>query len=138
MQKLAKFIIGFSIVIVILCFVLLGLVSYIKPINNLLEDLSNIISFLGLLFSAIALLIAALAFQVGTLRPKLRLELEIEPWQGEINNFALPFNTETNLIDGSRPYTEWHLKIFNDGNATARYPVVQFFFMVLFLKNILS
>lgn len=126
MHKLANFIFVLSLAVILLCLGMLGLYSVIEPYNEFLSKFSNVASYLSLLFSAIALLVAALAFKIGTLRPKLRFE--IHPWQGEVNKLVLPYNFETNRVDGGRPNTEWYMYLFNDGNATARYPVIEMVF----------
>jgi hypothetical protein len=120
------FIIAFAIFILILCFALPTFAIYILPIDRFLGYFANIVSYFGLVFSAVALLIAALAFRVGVLRPKLRLE--IHPWQGEVNKLCLQVNKKTGAIEGSRPNHEWYIYLINDGNATARYPVVEIIF----------
>ena len=115
--------------------IVLGMLFYKNDlilIDQYLSTFYNIFAFIGLLFTVIAALIASLAYKNSVLRPKLRLGVSQYLHQGV--DHQLPINRVTNRVVLSRPLTEWFLTLYNTGEVSAKFPVVQVAFESVFFR----
>lgn len=94
-------------------------------INQQLGNISNIISIGSFLFSILAAVIALFAYKYSIQKPILNLR--ISQYLGNNKEFKMPLFHDKNgylRISAARPLTEFVITIENNGNSSARYPVV--------------
>lgn len=133
MNFFTKSLLILSITIIVIS-IIIGIFPFeFRALNNQLSYSSNLFSYLGMLFAAFALLIASLAYKVAILRPKLNLI--IWPWMGEENSLTLLTNKDTRQVPSVRPNTSLHFRLENNGQATAKYPVVEIIFKDAFFLD---
>lgn len=126
MELISKLLLFISIIIIIICIFLGIQPDTLKVFNESLQNSYNIFAYLAMLFAAIAILIACLAFEISVKKPKLKLS--IWPWQGQINKLELNVNINTKKVSITKPNTSFHFKLENNGQSSAKYPLVEIVF----------
>lgn len=89
--------------------------SYLKPFTNLLP-------FLSLMLACLTLIVAVFAYKSSVLRPLLTLQ--VTPLQQSSQEVSLPVDSD-NAILPVRPLTQWSIRLGNEGEASAKYPMVR-------------
>lgn len=87
--------------------------------------LVNTMSFLSFIFTGLALVVAIFAYKNSVLKPKL--SLEVIPLQQVDTQVKICVDLDGNVSAG-RPLNEWSLILSNDGEASAKYPMVKMMF----------
>lgn len=130
-KRTISFVLWTSIILCI-AYILLLLAPEIKPIKNLnthMNNISGLLAFSAVLFAALAFIIAVFAYRASVLRPNLKLV--IIPELGKPDELVLAVTKKDKMVDITRPKTSWRIWLRNDGDASARYPVVEMKFVGL-------
>lgn len=124
-DSISTIIVVLSILIVAITLGVLIFPEQYSRINKGLESFTNILSLLNFAFAWLALLIAIFAYKSSVLRP--RLSLRVIPLQQVEDQVKLRVDLDGNVSAG-RPLNEWSLILSNDGEASAKYPMVRMMF----------
>ena len=111
--------------LLVVTFVILFFSENLSSQNKKFADVSNIISIVSLLFSILAGLIALLAYKYSIRKPNLNVR--VGQYLGKDKEFKMPVVRDKNghlVISICRPLTEMFITIENNGNSSARYPVI--------------
>ncbi len=100
----------------------------IGQLDNKLKPLSNIVPVMSLLFAIGAMFIAFMSYKSSILRP--HLNLRFAPLQQTGTEVHLSIDKQ-GLVTGGRPLTEWEMWLENDGESSAKYPMVRIFFIFI-------
>lgn len=91
-------------------------------LDNYLKPYSNVLTFFSLIFAFLALAVATFAYKSSVLRPLLTLQ--VTPLQQTTPDIRL-FVDENSEVTIGRPLNIWSIHLANEGEASAKYPMVR-------------
>ena len=100
--------------------------TFVQSIDTRMRSIADISIFGAMVFSATALWVSALAYKSAVQRP--RLELKVRTLGGD-KKLVIPVHPNTGKILNRHNLATWRFFLHNNGDATARYPVVKIQFV---------
>lgn len=116
------------VISLLMVLVLIGMLffpDHFGQIDTYLKPFANILQFCSLLFALIALFVAILSYKSSVLRP--HLTLQVTPLQQVEDQVKLHVDSNNRVTLG-RPLNEWAITLRNDGEASAKFPMVRMVF----------